>query len=157
MQKILILLLSFLFVSCFTTPKKKSTDFNHKEKIKSTELVKVRDISEYETISESSNGLRQVTKNRKHGFIDDNDNLVVDLKYDVAWKFENGLARVCKRYSSDSFDDSGFIFKYGFINTKGKEIIPLVYDRAYPFENGKAEVEVSGQTVYIDQKGNLCN
>jgi hypothetical protein len=44
--------------------------------------------------------------------------------------------------------------KVGFMNDRGKIVIPPKFDGAASFCLGKAEVELEGETFYIDKRGN---
>ena len=57
-----------------------------------------------------------VEKNGKRGYIDKTGSEVVPCKYDKAFGFSEGLAKVKK---------SG---KYGFIDKTGREVVPFIYD-----------------------------
>ena len=50
----------------------------------------------YECALSFSEGLAMVCKNGKCGFIDKNNQTVIDFKYDAATSFENGSCRVKK-------------------------------------------------------------
>ena len=81
----------------------------------------------------------------------------IKLKYDLAWDFSDGLARVWK---------DG---KFGFIDTSGREVVPCKYDYAWDFHEGMARVEldadrsvtfnsgwsikVGGKWGYVDKTG----
>lgn len=151
MRKIIYVAVSFLTISCFNEPKKDTSEISDEKVIKSSDLNSVSNVKDYEYIGKPNNGLRLVVINDKHGFIDEYDNLVINLNYDAAWDFNNGLARVYKRYSSTG--SYPYIFKWGYINTEGKEVIPLIYESAMPFKNGIAEVELDGKVFYINEKG----
>ncbi len=62
---------------------------------------------------------------------------MLSLKYNYAYSFSEGLARVV------------FNGKWGFINKAGKEIIPLKYDGIYSFSEGLAVVR---QGDFMDDK-----
>jgi len=82
-------------------------------------------------------------------YIDKEGNKICEFIYwaeDEPGQFCNGLA------SLQNGDQ-----KYGYINTKGEEVIDFIYDCAYGFEDGKAEVELDGETFFIDTEGNRIN
>ena len=66
---------------------------------------------------------------------------VIPLKYDGAWPFSEGLAKV-------KLND-----KYGFVDKTSKEIIPLKYDGAWSFREGLAPIELNDKWGYIDKTG----
>ena len=43
--------------------------------------------------------------------------------------------------------------KFGYIDSLGKIAIPIIYDDAKEFNFGKAEVQLNGETFYINRKG----
>ena len=88
---------------------------------------------EYETFKDSSTG--------KYGY-KHNGRVVIPAKYDYAWPFSEGLARV---------EING---KYGFIDKTDSMVIPAKYDYAWPFSSGKAKVKLNGREFYIDRNGN---
>jgi len=85
-----------------------------------------------------------VQKNGKCGYINQKKQVIIPLKYDCAWSFqENGLAGV---------KNSG---KWGCVNQKGEEVIPCIYDRMLNFaKNGLAVAVVNGRFGYIDENNN---
>ena len=77
----------------------------------------------------------------KFGFIDQSGTEVVPCKYDFAYSFSEGLARV---------ELNG---KWSFIDKSGNEVIPCRYDFAYSFYEGLARVKLNGKYGFIDQSG----
>ncbi|MDR1332175.1 MAG: WG repeat-containing protein [Tannerella sp.] len=81
-------------------------------------------------------------KNGKYGFKDMHTGETVILpKYNDAWSFGTGLARVTLNH------------KYGFIDKTGKEVIPLKYDYAWGFAGGLARVKLNDKYGFIDNTG----
>ena len=79
----------------------------------------------------------------KVGYKDENGNIVIPAKYDEAWSFSEGLARVIING------------KCGFIDKTDKLVIPAKYDVAYmSFRDGKVRVKLNGRWFYIDRDGN---
>ena len=89
---------------------------------------------EYKPFEDSSTG--------KYGF-KHNGTIVIPARYDAAWYFREGLARV---------KING---KYGFIDKSGTLVIPARYDDAWPFSEGLAGVEINGKRGFIDKSGTL--
>ena len=89
------------------------------------------------------NGLTEIKKKGKYGFIDSRGNLVVDCIYDDVYGFYNGFAQVKK--------DN----KYGFVNTNGNLVVDCIYDFVYDFCNGFARVKKDNKWGFVDTKGNL--
>ncbi|MDO4441411.1 MAG: WG repeat-containing protein [Moraxella sp.] len=98
-------------------------------------------VSGYNVVYCSSEGLTKVWQNGKYGFIDKTGKAVIPVQYDFAWEFSEGLARV------EQND------KYGFIDKTGKAVIPVQYDFAWEFSEGLAKVKLNGETFYIDKTG----
>ena len=78
----------------------------------------------------------------KWGYVDADDKEVIPCKYDDAFQFCNGLAKVslCR--------------KWGFIDKAGNEVIPVKYDGAYEFCELLTAVNQKGKWGYIDINGN---
>jgi hypothetical protein len=76
-------------------------------------------------------------KGDKWGFCTPDKKMVVQPKYDDAWSFSEGLARVKLNG------------KYGFIDKTGKEIVTPKYDYALYFSEGLAGVKLNGKYFYI--------
>ena len=88
------------------------------------------------------NGLARIEdENGKCGFIDTTGKEVIECKYDNAYDFYEGLARVALNG------------KYGFIDTTGKEIIECKYKRVSLFSEGLAKVKLNDKWGYIDKTG----
>ena len=81
--------------------------------------------------------------NGKFGFIDINDKLILEPKYDRARAFHDGLAAVSMNG------------KWGYINLKGEQVIPCVYESAGDFSSGIAVVEKGKRYGYIDRFNNV--
>ena len=107
---------------------KKTTQSNWREK--------------YQYVALFSEGLAEVKRNGKCGYVNKSGEEVIPLKYDYVFAFSEGLATVKLNG------------KWGFINTSGEEVIPLKYDEATYFTNGKAQVKLNGREFYIDKNGN---
>lgn len=82
------------------------------------------------------------------GFMNKDKQMITRFKYDYAWPFSEGAARVKLNG------------KYGFINKKGKEIIPIKYNDAADFKCGFALVDqfegrrkLEYSSFYIDSFG----
>lgn len=90
-----------------------------------------------------SEGLCSVELDEKCGYIDENNNIVIDLKYELAMSFYEGLAVVSLNG------------KVGFIDHKGNEVIPFIYEAATHFEDGEAKVKKDGKWGTIDKENNV--
>lgn len=81
--------------------------------------------------------------NNKSGFINLEENLIVEPVYDRKPIFVDKIA-VAKLKN-----------KYGFINDKNEVIIDFIYDDANNFSEGLASVEYNSKFGYIDELGNV--
>lgn len=112
---------------------------------------------EYDEIKAGKNSdLFLISKDKKHGFVNAKGKIVIDMIYDGADVFSEGLAPVLK---------DG---KWGFINEKGKVVIDFQFvGRMKMFENGYATFyqdaisnnekrpSSSSKSVFINKKGEM--
>ncbi|MBQ3535925.1 MAG: WG repeat-containing protein [Alistipes sp.] len=135
---------------------------------------KVRE--EAELLGLPDNEFKSFMENGKYGFkVASTGEIIIPLKYDTAWPFHAGLARVrlngkyafidktdkevipLKYDYADNFSEGlanvELNGKYGFIDKTGKEVIPLKYDNAGSFSEGLARVRLNGKHVFIDKTG----
>lgn len=101
---------------------------------------------EYDNIGFPVNGICLVEKQGRYGFINsDSNNIngskVVELKYDFAEDFSEGMAQV-KRHGL-----------YGYINTTGELVINYQFDYAWSFIGGIAKVRKGGESFSINKHG----
>lgn len=91
-----------------------------------------------------SEGLAEVRKNGKSGYIDKTGKLVIKYRYYYAGEFSEGLAKVY-------FKRGGGI---GFINTKGEVVIePRRFDSCKDFHEGVCAASAMGKWGYINREG----
>ena len=81
---------------------------------------------------------------RKHGFLDENGEVVIDFIYESSYAFSEGLAPVALNG------------KYGYIDTEGNTVIPFQYDWALRFYDGLAAVELDGKWGFIRKDGTVA-
>jgi len=118
----------------------------------------VLDVSQYNMVQDFSNGLAMVRigeypNEYKYGFINKKGELVVDLLYDDARSFSEGLALV-------NIGGLG-IGNWGFINKKGKVVIEFDYFLGKSFSEGLAGMLLSKlngnvplqENVFINKNG----
>lgn len=123
-------------------------------------------------------GLRKVEKYEnvwKYGFADTLRKIVIPLKYEYTYDFEDGVARVELKDKYGLIDKKGnnlsplkydyieefseglamveFKEKIGFIDKNGKEIIPPKYSNGDSFKEGFADVAYGGKVGFIDKTG----
>ncbi len=92
-------------------------------------------------INSFSCGLALMKKNNLIGFIDKNENLKINFKYEDGFSFSEGLAAV------------KFNGKWGFIDKNGTCIIPFKFDKANSFCNGLAWVLENDKKSFINNSG----
>ena len=121
--------------------------------------------------------------NRKTGYIDNTDNLIIPAKYKYKVEFSENMAALkvgnkwgfidetskevipFKYVNAGMFSEGlapvkakvmvgGYTsYNWDFIDKTGKEIIPLKYDDAEEFYEGLAKVKLNGKWGYIDKTG----
>ena len=77
----------------------------------------------------------------KYGLLDCSGNIAVAPISDDIVAFCEGLAII----KQDK--------KFGYADSLGNIVIPIIYDNATKFNFGKAEVQLNGETFYINRKG----
>jgi len=99
--------------------------------------------NKFNQIGDFIEGLAKVwDEENNYGFIDKEDNLVIDTKYEFAEDFSENLA-VVRIWG-----------KFGYINKNDNVVILIEYDDAKSFKNGIAEVRLGKSTFIIDKNGN---
>lgn len=96
--------------------------------------------------------LRALVMNKdKYGFINPNGELVIDVKYDVAAPFSEGLACVGKRKGPNG------PLHYAFINPDGEVVLDLGRQIRNPsyFREGYAAVYLPNGEGFIDKQGTI--
>lgn len=88
-----------------------------------------------------SEELARVHQNEKWGFINKNGYLVIEAKFDIAYKFCCGRALV--KVES----------KWGFINKQGEFSIEPKYEEAHSFQEDLAGVKLNGKWGFINKVG----
>lgn len=86
-----------------------------------------------------------------YGYLNTNGELAISANLDIVERID---------YFSD--DMASFVYsntgKCGFIDQTGKVVIPPIYDRVLtPFKDGVAQVEMGGDSFYIDKEGNVVS
>lgn len=119
-----------------------------------------------------------VKKGGRYGFIDKDGNEVIPCNYSGAYRFRDGVARVCsvkermygfinkegnevvslKYIAARDFSEGLAAVKadgkWGFIDASDKEVLPFKYDNAMSFSEGLAAVKIDGKWGFIDKNGN---
>jgi hypothetical protein len=99
--------------------------------------------NEYDLVYHFNDGLAPVRKNGKWGYIDKNNNLVINYLFDDAGTFSEGLAAV--RIAN----------RKGYIDRAGSFIFEPQFDSAGEFKHGVAEVAKDGKYFYVNSAGDL--
>ncbi len=81
--------------------------------------------------------------NGNYGYKDKAGRIVIPAKFESAWEFSEGLARVI---SND---------KRGFIDKTGSLVIPAIYDEAWEFSEGLAPVATGEKFGFINHRGEM--
>lgn len=95
----------------------------------------------YTEIYYKSDGMYQVSKNSKGGYMNEEGKLVIGLEFDENYPFSEGLAYVVN-------DDIG-----GYIDKQGQYVIPPQFTYGSHFEAGLACVSKGDGYYYIDKSG----
>lgn len=83
-------------------------------------------------------------KKEKIGYADENGEIVIKCKYQIAEEFHDGIAMVS--------DDGEH---YGFINEQGKEVLPIKYDEICPVEQGVRRIRKGDDWGLITDRAEL--
>jgi hypothetical protein len=82
-------------------------------------------------------------KNQRCGYLNEDGEIVIPFKFEMAFPFKEGLACVVEQN------------KCGFINQKGEWVIENIYDSSRDFSEGLAAVRKEGKWGYIDKEGKI--
>lgn len=107
-------------------------------------------VEDFDGVGPFSEGLAQVFKDDKCGYIDTTGKVVIPLVLDAAWDFQDGVALAIMEWPMP--DDSVYLLYY-LINTQGQVIAQLDYDTVSDFSEGLALVERNGKYGFIDKTG----
>lgn len=89
-------------------------------------------------------GRMSFCKNRRHGFINENNEIVIPAQYTMVKDFYEGLAGVKRKGE-----------KWGFIDTDGNTVIEPQFDDVAYFSEGLCAVRIGENWGYIDKTGNV--
>jgi hypothetical protein len=95
----------------------------------------------YDSQTEYADGIAEVSKGGKYGFIDQSGKEVVPVKYDAVSPFVGEVAKVKLNN------------KFGFVNKTGAEVVVPKYDKIYNFSRGIAKIEINGKFGFVNEKG----
>lgn len=121
--------------------------------------------------------LTKFRSNGKHGFADQDNNIIIDAEYDMVSPFSEGFSEVRKNNKSGFIDMRGNVTipiiydhvgyfhegivgiwknnKWGYVDKNGNEIIPCIYDHVDRFSEGLAFVRTNGKRMVIDRNNNV--
>lgn len=86
-------------------------------------------------------------KEKKYGYINKSDSIIIRIIYEEAHPFSEGLAVVGIK--------DGYGNKYGCVDTTGNMVVSPVYDRIIDFSSGMALVYNGSKWGFINKKGEL--
>ena len=125
-----------------------------------------------------------INNNKKYGYINESNQVVIPLIYDYASEFKEGLGAVNvgePGYINEHYgfvdkagkviiplmyEKTGFWFsegcvqmmlhgKWGFVDTKNKTIVPFIYEEAVGFHEGFAAIKLNGKWGYVNKSGKV--
>ena len=107
--------------------------------------IEFKSWTQYEMPGDFHDGLADVKKDGKYGFIDTTGRLAIQYEYDDIYTsgFSEGLCRVKKND------------KWGVIDKTGKMIVPCIYERITNCENGRFIAFADQHIVIYDCDGNV--
>lgn len=138
------------FISCNSNPNQelKAFDLSHAKKVNvSIEEMnpKIEPLNILDDTGSYHNGLKSFEKNGLYGFVDQNNNVVIDPQYKYVQEFYNENRAIV---SPDGK-------KYGVINRNGSYVIMPQFDNimALTLNSGIYRVEYDGEVGIIDSTG----
>jgi hypothetical protein len=100
--------------------------------------------AQYTEPLEINEELYVIRDNGRYGYINRSGLVIIKPKFEDAYNFSEGLARVAVQH------------KYGFIDKRGNMVIEAVFGDAGDFSEGLARVSVDNKYGFIDKKGNAA-
>lgn len=134
---------------------------------------------QYESVSEFSECLATIRRNRKYGVINTNGGMVIHPQFDFIASFSEGYASFEQNHRSGYLDTKGrivikpqFYFadifhedlarvqvsrngKWGYIDKSGMFLIAPQFDFGGSFKRGIAQARIGERWGYIDRSGNF--
>lgn len=100
--------------------------------------------SKYKIVSTFKENRAIVKSNKKYGFVDKQDNIVIDFIFDeIFGHFDNGFCLVKLKG------------KYGLINVEGKNITDFIFDDVRWIGNSVFPVKIKKKWTLVDLQGNI--
>ena len=104
----------------------------------------------YDLVRDFSNGVAEVSKNRKWGLINKQGREITPIKYEEIKKtYNNEVDAVLRIYYE--YKDSKKV--YGLLSTNGKELTAPVYEEINPFHEGLATMQKNGMMGVLNMEG----
>jgi len=114
-------------------------------------------INSSQNINEERGTLYRFEQNELWGFTDKNGNVKIDVQFNFASWFVDGIAMV-GMYIDDweNYPAGTEILRFGYIDLNGQLITPIKFLRARMFSDGYAKVTLlDGTQTFIDRNGNI--
>ena len=92
-------------------------------------------MAQWDKVYPAKNGYSAVLKDKKFGFIDANQKVVIAPKYEMAYDFNSDGLVVVKKDG-----------KFGCIDVNEKILIPFNYDKLFDIENPQEGLQDAGNT-----------
>ena len=142
--------------------------------LKNGKVISMNSMGVYDNINYEDNGFFKVEKDKKNGYIDENENVVIPVIYDNIYYVDgifcaekggkwgcmnkNGEIIIPFIYDKISQYIDGMVVvikdgKCGCVNKKGETVIPIVYEAEMYFQNGVSGAFKDGKMGYINMKG----
>lgn len=123
---------------------RENTQLEYVDKVGKTKLILPPEI---ERAYSFTDGLAVAYANGLFGYVDKEGKTAIPFKFNNAFKFSEGFARVA------IYDSTARENKWGFINKKGELSINYQFSNASDFSNGLALIYNGKQYGYIDKEG----
>lgn len=110
----------------------------------------------YSYIFPFSMGFAVMIEGEKYGYLNSNGKVQLSPRFDGAWEFRKGIAKVCNKCQF-SIGEGGFVGgKWGFVNQSGDEIVPVIYNYIGDFSKEDLAV-VKGEKGFgfVDRVGKV--
>lgn len=107
----------------------------------------------YEDVGEFSEGLAAVMIDGKWGYINENGEVVIDFKFDIAKSFQDNIA-IVGVLNEELSEGNARVFSWGIINQKGEMLTDKSYSTIFDFNNGIAIVGKVNSLSVININGN---
>jgi len=89
-------------------------------------------------------GMMLARRGKLFGYLDDEGRLAIEPRFEGAYDFKDGMARIWQQG------------KYGYVDKRGTLAVPAVYDSAADFSEGLAGVRSGAKYGFVDRAGKLA-